>query len=69
MVRPRIGKNLDKAMSKELDLEQPTKIRNNCKLTRSWVWDKKGLSLLIKNNKKERFKYKLFVKCLSIKRI
>lgn len=39
--RPRIGKNIDKAMSQELDKEQPTKIRNNCKLTRSWVWDKK----------------------------
>ena len=41
MDRPRIGKNIDKAMSQELDLKQPTKIRNNCKLTRSWVWDKK----------------------------
>ena len=38
---PRIGKNLDRAMSQELDTEQPNKIRNNCKLTRSWVWDKK----------------------------
>ena len=38
---PRIGKNLDKAMSQELDREQPNKIRNNCKLIRSWVWDKK----------------------------
>ena len=41
MERPRIGKNLDKAMSQDLDKEQPTKIRNNCKLTKSWVWDKK----------------------------
>lgn len=41
MKRPRIGKNIDKAMSQELDLEQPNKIRNNCKLTKSWVWDKK----------------------------
>ena len=39
--RPRIGRNLDKAMSKELDKEQPTRIRNNCKLTKSWVWDKR----------------------------
>lgn len=41
MVKPRVGKNIDKAMSQELDKEQPVKIRNNCKLTRSWVWDKK----------------------------
>ena len=41
MKRPRIGKNLDKAMNQELDLEQPTKIRNNCKLSKAWVWDKK----------------------------
>lgn len=39
--RPRIGKNIDTAMSQDLDLEQPTKIRNNCKLVKSWVWDKK----------------------------
>lgn len=39
--RPRVGRNLDKAMSQELDFAQPEKIRNNCKLTRSWVWDKK----------------------------
>ena len=39
--RPRIGRNLDRAMSQDIDKEQPTKIRNNCKLTRSWVWDKK----------------------------
>ncbi len=39
--RPRVGRNLDKAMSQELNLDQPNKIRNNCKLTRSWVWDKK----------------------------
>lgn len=38
--RPRIGKNLDKAMSQELDLEMPTKVRNNCKLSSCWVWDK-----------------------------
>lgn len=41
MVRPRVGKNIDKVMSQDLDLEQPIKIRNNCKLTRSWVWDKR----------------------------
>lgn len=40
MNRPRIGKNLDKAMSQELDLEMPTKVRNNCKLSSCWVWDK-----------------------------
>lgn len=39
-IRPRIGKNLDKAMSQDLDLEMPNKIRNNCKLASCWVWDK-----------------------------
>ena len=40
MSRPRIGKNLDKAMSQELDKEMPNKIRNNCKLASCWAWDK-----------------------------
>lgn len=40
MVRPRIGKNLDKAMSQNLDLEMPTKVKNNCKLASCWTWDK-----------------------------
>jgi len=39
--RPRIGKNLDKAMSQDLDLEMPNKIRSNCKLASCWAWDKK----------------------------
>ena len=39
--RPRIGRNLDKAMSTELDEGLPDRIRNNCKLANSWVWDKK----------------------------
>lgn len=37
--RPRIGKNIDKAMSQNLDI--PNKIRNNCKLASCWTWDKK----------------------------
>jgi hypothetical protein len=40
MKRPRIGKNLDKAMSQELDYNMPKKVRNNCKLSSCWVWDK-----------------------------
>ena len=39
--RPRIGKNLDKAMSKDIDKEQPKRIRHNCQLSKSWGWDKK----------------------------
>ena len=39
--RPRIGKNLDKAMSTELDEGLPERVRANCKLANSWVWDKK----------------------------
>lgn len=39
--RPRVGKNIDKAMSQKIDKERPYKIRNNCKLSNSWVWDKK----------------------------
>jgi len=38
--RPRIGGNIDKAMSQDLDLEMPNKIRNNCKLASCWIWDK-----------------------------
>lgn len=38
--RPRIGKNIDKAMSHDLDVDMPNKIRNNCKLASCWVWDK-----------------------------
>jgi len=38
--RPRVGKNLDKEMSQDLDLEMPNKVRNNCKLSSCWVWDK-----------------------------
>jgi len=37
MTRPRIGKNLDKAMK---PISQSDKIRNNCKLSNCWVWDK-----------------------------
>jgi hypothetical protein len=40
MTRPRIGKNLDKAMAHKLDTEMPIKVRNNCKLSSCWVWDK-----------------------------
>jgi hypothetical protein len=40
MVRPRIRKNIDKAMSQDIDTEMPNKVRNNCKLASCWVWDK-----------------------------
>ncbi len=38
--RPRIGKNIDKAMSHNIDFEMPDKIRNNCKLAACWTWDR-----------------------------
>jgi hypothetical protein len=37
MTRPRIGKNIDKAM---MPISQSDKVRNNCKLSVCWVWDK-----------------------------
>ena len=64
MERPRVGKNLDKAMSQELDLEQPTKIRNNCKLTKSWVWDKK-----VNDFARERIKGKSINICAGLSEV
>lgn len=39
--RSKLGKSLDKSMSQDLDLKRPFKIRKNCQLLSSWIWDKK----------------------------